>query len=234
MFLCLFCLLLVHPSPSDLSSRMYQSSGLMFVYFRSLTPNSHLQCLSPLSLRNVLEGLFFFLSLGCTWEFSLFYWMYFDWFGNTACHHKCKIINTDSLYWARIPGFPFVVICTSVNYKKNVFLKPKYMPRCNIPPTLVAVLCVFCSRAIVCPKEGIQLLIWSDRYTRYQTPLRGLLAVVISSCLPPKGALIAPLCRCYGFSFHLRGNGVVFLSDVMWISVSSCSSLHVCWRHFMR
>lgn len=43
-----------------------------------------------------------------------------------------------------------------------------------------------------------------DHYTRHQTPLQGVLAVVILLCLPPKGVLIAPLCCCYGISLHLR------------------------------
>lgn len=65
--------------------------------------------------------------------------------------------------------------------------------------------CVFCSCVFVCPQEGKLLTILVGHYTKQQTALQGVLAVVVLLCLPPKGVLIAPLYRCYGISFHLRG-----------------------------
>lgn len=80
------------------------------------------------------------------------------------------------------------------------------MPKHNFTLVVVSwLLNGFCSCVFVCPQEGKLLTISSRLYTRHQTALQGVLAVVILLCLPPKGVLIAPLCRCCGISFHLRG-----------------------------
>lgn len=57
----------------------------------------------------------------------------------------------------------------------------------------------------VCPQEGVLLVNSLEHYTRHQTPLQGLLAVVILLYLHPKGVLIAPLCGCHGVGLHPRG-----------------------------
>lgn len=80
------------------------------------------------------------------------------------------------------------------------------MPKHNITQVMVVswLLCVLCRCVFVCLQEGKLLPILLRLYTRHQTALQGVLAVVVLLCFPPKGVLIAPSCRCCGISFHLR------------------------------
>lgn len=98
--------------------------------------------------------------------------------------------NIDNSSWARVPGFIF--------YFCSWTLKP------NRTPVILVfwLLCVF--RGCCCVSTG-RCAFGEFIGTLHQTPLQGLLAVVILLYLHPKGVLIAPLCRCHGAGLHRRG-----------------------------